>query len=290
MFRNRHWMQVWRSETETPPQGGTPILSQEELEHQSQNDSGTQNPDDQQPTSTTNNPPVPAIDADYVKRLESALEQNNRLIQDLMNRSSTPTPPEPPKPEPIDEEKDRELYFADPPRWHREQLDKRLKETIAPIQEFIDGVKSTDTLTTAINEFKEHPNFKPQWDDSVERAVRTQLASVPAGKITKQVIQHAVINAIGLKAVGALGNTPTPPSNPEPRNENVPTPPPNVRPSNPSAPRNTPSNAEPKLDENERRMARENKQTAKEFVFWRDLPPNKLMTAKWDHKTQTGTY
>ena len=140
-----------------------------------------------------------------------------------------------------------------------------------------------------IREVKSNPRLSSQWDSNVEDAVRKQLISVPASQLTPALAQQAAINAIGLKTLGAFGSVPAPVSTSTPTSESVTTPA-NVRPSNPPAPNNRPTKKTIELDENSRRIARERRETPEEYVFWRDLPADKTMTAKWDRAKNEGTY
>ena len=270
---------------ETPP-AGTPILSQAELDEKNRQEAEERRRLEEQNSTTNQSPSAPSIDPAYVKQLEDTVRQTNERMARL-EEAILARPTETPRQEQVDPEKEKAEYYENPGLYTDSKIDKRLKETIAPINQFIAELRGREVVDKLIDEVKNLVQFKGQWDSNVESAVRQQLATVNPAQINRTLVSHAAINAIGLKAMGAIGSsTPTPTPNPTSVPNNAP---PNVRPSNPPAPRPQGSSAEPELNENERRMARENGQTPKEFVFWRDLPPNKLMTAKWDKKTQTGT-
>ena len=272
------------------PEAGTPILTQAELEAQQQHEQEQEAERlrlEAEQNTRNQSPPAPSIDPDYVKRLEDSVRESNqrmaRLEEALLSRPVN-NPPAPV----VDPEKEKAEYFENPAAYTEKKLQQRLDETIKPINDFISEFRGSSRMEAAIAEVKESVEFKNQWDADVEQAVRQQLSTVNPAQINRNIVSHAAVNAIGLKAMGKIGrSTPAPSSN----NNPVPnTPPPNVRPSNPPAPNHRPTNAEPVVTENERVMARANGQTIKEFVFWRDVPEDKVMNAKWDKAKQTGTY
>lgn len=257
-------------ETEVPT--GSPIPTEAELEAQRLEESSKK----------IEPPAAPPIDKAYLDRLEQSVrgmqEENRRLQQLVESQTRLPAPTAP------DPEKEKAEYYENPAAWTSKKIEDALNRTIAPINKFIGEFQGQSQLDNLINETKNDIRFKGQWDSDIEQAVRQQLSAIPANQINKATVAYAAVNAIGLKAMGTFGNsTPTP--TPVPNNS-----PPNVRPSNPPAPRPTGSQAEPVVTENERTMARANGQTVKEYIFYRDVPADKMMTAKWDKEKQTGTY
>ena len=246
---------------------------------------------EQQPNPNPNNPPAPPIDADYVKRLEDSIKQNNELtarnaeiMRRMEERLNTPPTPVAPVPVARTAEEDKAAYYEDPAAFTKRAIDEALDRTVKPLNEFVTNFRSNDQVDRLINDVKRNPQLAAQWDAQVENAVRQQLSTVSGANLNAAIVQQAAINAIGLKALGVFGSpapAPAPSNNPDPNSMQ----PPNVRPSNPPAPNSRSSKPAPTLTENERRLAREKGQTPEEYVWWRDLPSERVMTAKWDRKT-----
>lgn len=267
--------------------------SQTELENSESNQQeSNQNPP---------NPPAPPTDpnAEYTRQLQDSIRRNEELAQrnaDLMaqldQRIAALTNPAPRNSAPstqTDEEINAE-YYAAPGAFVAKRIDQALERTVKPLNDFVQSFRSNEQVDNLISQVKQNPKLAAQWDSSVEDAVRRQLSSVPAANLNLGLAQQAAVNAIGLKVLGAIG-TPAPSNPPAPSSQEPPVSiPPNVRPSNPPAPNSRPAKKAVELNENERRMARENGQSPEEFVFWRDIPADKVMTARWDKSKNEGTY
>jgi hypothetical protein len=240
-------------------------------------------------------PPVPPTDptATYIKSLQDTLDRNAEIMRRMEERLSTPTTQTPapaPAPAPRSAEEVNKEYYESPGTFVERRIDAALERTVKPLNDFVANFRSNEQVDRLISEVKQNPRLAAQWDAAVEETVRKQLSSVPAANLNLGLAQQATVNAIGLKALGAIGSAPIPNPVPTPNPEPTVTIPANIRPSNPPAPNSRPAKKVVELNENERVMARQNRQTPEEFVFWRDIPADKVMTAKWDKAKNEGTY
>lgn len=240
-------------------------------------------------------PAAPPIDpnAAYIKTLQESLDRNTQIMQQMSERLNAPPAPaatSTPAPAPRSAEDINKEYYESPGTFVERRIDAALERTVKPLNDFVANFRSTEQIDNLIRDVKVNPRLAAQWDSAVEDAVRKQLATIPAANLNLGLAQQAAINAIGLKTLGAIG-TPAPTNpNPTPNPETPVTVPANIRPSNPPAPNSRPPKKVVELNENERRLARENRQSPEEYVFWRDLPADKVMTAKWDKTKNEGTY
>ena len=262
-----------------PPPGSTD--SSEELDPNLNPNDSTGRTDEEEPP-VVEDPEVARLKR-YTGILEANLRDQNATIQAMAERGDrAAAPPAPPAPRDVQTE--RTEFYNDPLEATRRVIRDELKETVAPLLDFVQGLKGQGAKDKFISAVKQDARFSGMWDAAVERAVEETLARVPADQINEQVVRSAAVQAIGLKAMGALEGAeapPAPPAPPAPSGERRVTTPPHMRPSAPPAPtgRNGEAPKRRPLTENEERLRRENKQTVEDFWFWMELPANEVTTA-----------
>jgi hypothetical protein len=256
---------------------------------------------EQQPTEeleVTNNQPggptsTPGPSPEYVALLETQLREQNRQIQELINRDTgAPEPPPPPR----DIEASRQQWYQDPEgrtlEVTRNVVREELQATVAPLLDFVREFKSGNAYEDMKRKFKSDARFAGQFADPAFEAAVDQIMA-KADK-TEANMQAALIHAIGLKAINALpasnGNTTVPAPTPTPQppaatttgERPVAPQPPHLRPSTaPAARADAPKRRQ--LNELERRLARErwpnDPQAEEKYLNWLELPASDVVRA-----------
>ena len=277
---------------------------QNQQDQQNQDESQNQTSQDQSQspqTPQTNNQQGGNTDNNsgrYIQLLEEQLREQNRQIQTL-NSQFEQRNAIPPTPQPTTDEL-KQRFYNDPHGATRDIIREELKQAIQPLQDFTQNFRSETQTERLLTRFKADPRFAPMWDSNIEETVTALLRNVAPASINEQTIQAAIVNAIGLKAVGMLpgGNrqpvnnnsAPTPNGgNGEQRTENRAVPPAHMRPSAPPSP-STPVGGQRvrQLTEGEKRLARENRMTDQEYLYWLDRPSDGVATGKFDTKAPNG--
>jgi len=255
----------------------------EELEETDQNiqDGPTDQP--------SQSPQQPGPSSEYVRLLEEQVREQNRIIQESINRQSQPQP----TPEPqLDPEELKQRFYTDPYNTMREAINQELQTAIAPLREFVSQLKGNTEYDKLKGRFSVMPQFAAIFQNPDAVAALDQIMS-HADK-TDQNMQAALVQVAGLMSLGALpgsnsGHQPAPvpaaqPANQQPRPTNqqgaaaVPNPP-HMRPSGaPRAGSQTPT-ATRKLTELEKRLAREAGMSEADYLKWLDTPANKVIEA-----------
>jgi hypothetical protein len=224
----------------------------------------------------------------YIGILEQTLREQNRQIQELMNNRGGQPPAAPPAPP--DPERQKQDFYNNPVETTRTIVQDALKEAIAPLNEFVRGLRIDGSpFANMLAKFKADPRFSEVLKDpQVVQAVEKILSNAELSEIN---MQSAIVHATGLKSMGllvTLGINDAPPA-PAPAPVPAPAPspapsstvlPPHVRPSAPAAP--TPrvggdKPARPALTENQRRIMREQGfKTEAEYWDWMELPASEV--------------
>lgn len=276
---------------------GTPIRSEKDPPNPPSPDSSggshepPPNPNPNPSDGATNDQPENEVTrlSRYTGILEETLREQNRTISRLNEQvSSRPAAPEP-APAPVDPATARQEFYNDPMTATRKIVGDALKETVAPLLDFVKEMKGQGLVGQLKSQLKADARFAPFWDEAVERGVDDAVSKLQPGQINEVTMQGIVVQVIGLKTMGLLpGSQPAPaPRNPNPNPDPNPAPrmtttPAHMRPSAPPAP--SAGNGKKQLralTENEKRLARENKMTDEEYLFWLDVPPSEVATAKF---------
>lgn len=250
-----------------------------------------------EPTQPTNQPPAPATDPRdrYVGVLEATLREQNRQIQELMNaRPAAPAPAAPA----VDQEEEKQRFYNDPVNTTRSIIEQSLKEAIAPLNEFVRGLKIEGTpYMNMLARFKADPRFSAALQDGqVLNAVEQIMNKAELSEVN---MQSAIVHAMGLKTMGLLNTvapsnepapTPAPAPAPAPANNGGTVVPAHVRPSAAPTPQPSNNNAprRPPLTENQRRLMREQGfKTEEEYWKWMEIPAAEVAHTDFD-KPQGG--
>lgn len=259
--------QIIPQSTETPPSASTESQSQQTP------------PTDQQPDGVTK--PSEDKDALYVQ----LLRENNKKIQELENQLAEAKKPAPP-PERSREELNQ-AFFNDPVSViddRMERLERRLRDSIAPLQEVANQFNRTSAIDNLIAQFKSDARFSSAWNQPLENWIREEAAKVDPKYLNENSFGIIVINGIGMQSIGMINKPPAPvPSTPS-NNNLPPTPsntmvtPPHMRPSAP--PSNNPQDNQPKhreLTELEKRVARERGLSDEAYLELLDVPASQVV-------------
>src|SRR5215203_2785 len=296
----RHAIMAERNEDQTQNE-----QDQNQQDQQNQDESQNQTSQDQSQspqTPQTNNQQGGNTDNNsgrYIQLLEEQLREQNRQIQNLNSQMEQRQTQVAQAPQPTTDEL-KQRFYNDPHGATRDIIREELKQAIQPLQDFTQNFRSETQTERLLTRFKADPRFAPMWDSNIEETVTALLRNVAPASINEQTIQAAIVNAIGLKAVGMLpgGNrqpvnnnsAPTPNGgNGEQRTENRAVPPAHMRPSAPPSP-STPAGGQRvrQLTEGEKRLARENRMTDQEYLYWLDRPSDGVATGKFDTKAPNG--
>lgn len=227
----------------------------------------------------------------YYDQLEETVRDQGRHIsvmtKQLEQQTQVQSPPAPAFEIPDDPEERRTKYFEDPfgttqgivESTVKQQMDEALK----PLINFVQGFQTNTRLDQTFNRYKDHPKWGPYLEDpAISGAVKQVMAKVPADENYDNNFLAAVVNSIGLKQAGLIGDaqpTPVTSNQPTPSNgDNAVTSPPHLRPTGSPTPRG--SENQPKrrdLTEAEARLARERNMSKDQFLDWIELPPDQVV-------------
>jgi len=229
-----------------------------------------------------------ARNARYIGILEDTLREQNRTISQLNAQVTAKPTREEPAPPPPDPAVARQEFYNDPMSATRRIVGDALKETVAPLLDFVNEMKGQGVAGRLKTQLKADPRFAPYWDDAVDRGIDDAVSKLQPGQLNEMTMQGIVVQIIGLKTMGLLpgSSAPAPRApnpNPDPNSApRVSTQPAHMRPSSPPAPSagNGKKVLRP-LTENEERLRRENKMSHEEYLFWLDVPPSQVATAKF---------
>ena len=249
-------------------------------------------PTDQQNGGHTNN----GNEDRRLSALENLLREQNRQIQEQNNElSRLRTARENPPPPPPNPEEERAAFYNNPKEETRKIVQDALRETIAPLTEFVSEFRSQSKVGKLVSNVKNDSRFSSVWDSDIEEYVEQALnaAAAQGVQLNDTIALQAAVNAVGMKQIGALGNGSTRRDNPPaPRNDGdnrspnnqpnrsdrpMPPTPPHLRPTAPSGSRNDQGrNQQRPLTEAEKRLARENKMTDVEYLQWLEAPADQV--------------
>lgn len=234
-------------------------------------------------TPPTNPQPTPPIDDSkdrQIRIFEDLTRSQNARINELEQALAANKPAAPPE-----EKISSEQFFSDPAGHVANIVEKRMKETVAPLIEFVTQMRGTTKIDQFVNQFKSDSRFSSQWDDSVERYVREQAATVNPNQLNEQTFGLVVLTGLGMKAAGLLPgstNRQSAPANNPPANPPMPANreiiPPYLAPSNMPASSDT-NRGEKKLrplTEDEERLRRERKLSHADFLGWLEVPASQV--------------
>ena len=221
--------------------------------------------------------PKPSINPDQLRTELASLQQSivreqaQRIVelqQELANKNATPSAPA-----------DDAARFLEAPR---QMIREELQQVVAPLIEFMGGIKKTSAYDNLKAEAKRHATFGPLLTEVEATVDRLMANSEP----TPQNLQTAVFSALGMARAGLLPGAPTapvtqpttPPVTQQPR-EPVTTPP-YIPPSPPAPPRSGGSPADTMkakiaaLTETEREVIRRWGCTPEQYITNRDADEN----------------
>lgn len=227
----------------------------------------------------------PGPSPEYVRLLEEQVREQNRIIQETINRQSQPTAPEPtPDPEEL-----KQRFYSDPYNTMREAINQELATAIAPLREFVAQLKGNTEYDKLKSRFSVMPQFAAIFQNPDAVAALDQIMA-QADK-TDQNMQAALVQVAGLMSLGALpgsngGHQPAPApapqfaqQQPRPTNQQgatVPNPP-YMRPSGAPRPGAQAPTTTRKLTELEKRLAREAGMSEADYLKWLETPANKVI-------------
>lgn len=234
-------------------------------------------------TPPTNTPPAPPIEDPkdkQIKIFEDLTRSQNARITELEQAMAANKPVAPPE-----EKISPEQFFADPYSHVANVVEKKMRDTVAPLIEYVAQLKGSTKIDQFVNQFKSDSRFSSQWDDGLERYVREQAATVNPNQLNENTFGLVVLTGLGMKAAGLLPgstNRQSVPANNPPANPSMPTNreiiPPYLAPSN--MPASSDGNRGEKklrpLTEHEERLRRERRQTHEEFLSWLDVPASQV--------------
>jgi len=228
----------------------------------------------------TNSQPVPPTEDPRDRQIrifeELTRSQNARITELEQSQAANRAAPPP------EEKITPEQFFADPVHYMDDRLEKKLKETVAPLLDFVEQFRGGTQTDKFINQFKNDSRFSSQWDDSLERYIREQAVTIPPKQLTEQNFGLIVLTGIGARAAGLIpgARTPTPQTptpTPMPQNQNRDIIPPYIAPSNlPAAPNGGNDKKLRPLSEHEERLRRERKLTHEQFLSWLEVPASQV--------------
>lgn len=204
-----------------------------------------------------------------------AAGQQEKKIIELTTRLERVEAPKPPVPDPAAQTKG---FYDKPIESVTEIVRREINEAIAPLKGFVSAYTTNDELSKMKNELRINPNIAKVLD--VGEAYVDRLISEATSKgapLTREMVMGAVASVKGGIDLGWIqsngGTAPAPPAppagggNPPPPNA-----PPHLRPSAPPAPAAGAPKKLRDLNEEERRLARENKLSDEEYLLALDMP------------------
>ena len=239
----------------------------------------------EEPTETSNHPaghietPPAGFSNEYVGALEQQLRVQNQQIQQLLDNQTRASEPEP------DPEEEKQQFYGAPTKTTRAIVKAELDVALKPLTEFVSRMEAETVYGRLKQQFKADARFASHFaDPAFERIVDEIMENAEK---TPQIMQTAVVQAIGLKAINAIPQSQTP----APTNERVETRvvnPPHLRPSAPAPVRNNAQPNQQPLNELEKRMARERwpdktaEEQAKLYRNFLNLAPGDVVKADKD--------
>ena len=249
-----------------------------------------------QPTETPiNGPNKAAIDEAALR----VIQQQNERIQALNDELTRVRTAPPPVPEPTNEELNKQFYENPAGFMDRfaQKIDRRLQETVAPLQEQYQTFKRDTIVDGFVNQAKVDPRIAGKWNPQLEAYVRQQLANLPPAQVNEAAFINYAVNGIGLQTLGQLPGSTIPASNnppapPPPANlpRNAEVIPPHLRPTNtPPTPPAGPNGGKQyrELTEDEARLAREMRMTKEEYLDLLSLNKSQVVDSTIGQRRQS---
>lgn len=203
----------------------------------------------------------------YIGVLESTLQENNRTIQQLANRTTEPQQPT----ESVEERNKR--FFVEPTAIVREEV----AQAVAPLNAFVQQFQRKTEYDRLKSKFQVNPMYAGHLSDSRVSAFVDQVFDSGKVEVNDATMQQAIIMGVGQAAMGALGAAPTTTQQQE---QQVRVDPPTQRPSAPNAPRQVTKPAVRALTENEKTIARMKGMTDEQYLAWLNVPASAVASSQ----------
>lgn len=206
-------------------------------------------------TETISAPPITPIDSSKatLELYDRILAEKEEKIRNLEARVNAPTPVTEVPP-------DSAAYFADPFKHMSDLMDKKLSESVAPLNAFVNQQRRRQALDNYRNIAAQDPRVAKFWPHISANFDQLGSKWIENNEVNESVVVETIKSLIAnyamtspLEYAALIGSTATPPTSTVPK---VITPP-SIPPSSTEPPVNVDPNKAPTLSENEMRLARE---------------------------------
>ena len=242
-------------------------------EDQNQNSNQETSPTEEEVLDRDNLDPATKV---YLESLENVLRDQRRTISDLSTRVTDVSTKLDKKEEVVaDPDENRKLYFEDPVSTISQIIQKEIREQVKPLRDYVDGLRSTSKLDQAKNKIKSDSRFKDIWGSDIDEIVDSAFAN-GRNEPSEENVVGVVVQAIGMRTLTGRTSSKTTTKT----EDKTVTTPPNIRPNNPAPIRTTVEDSNKpsrELTESEKRIARMNGLSDKDYLDWLDVPADKVI-------------